>query len=84
MGESINMETKLYQKKWFVILMLVIFAPVGIMLMFTQCKWKKSTKIMISIVSIIWCLIIIISIGNGESVLESFIRGLIDGYNGTK
>lgn len=43
--------TKFYEQPWFMWLMLIIFAPVGILLMWKfNTKMKKSTKIILSIV----------------------------------
>ena len=47
-----EMETskKFYQKKWFAILSLIFFAPVGIFLIFKYEHFKKSTNIVLSVV----------------------------------
>lgn len=51
---------KFYEKQWFMWLMLIIFAPVGILLMWKfNTKMKKSTKIILSIVFGIVFLIVI-------------------------
>ena len=39
---------KLYEKNWFVVLMLILFFPVGLYLMWKYTKWNKVIKIVIS------------------------------------
>ena len=43
-------ETKIYQKTWFIILMLIIFFPVGLFLMWRYSSWNKVVKILVSAV----------------------------------
>lgn len=47
---------KFYQKTWFVILMLILFFPVGLFLMWKYKKeWKKSIKIGVTcLIAILW------------------------------
>ena len=40
---------KIYEKNWFIILMLVLFFPVGLFLMWKNAKWHETVKIIISI-----------------------------------
>ena len=40
---------KIYEKNWFIILMLVLFFPVGLFLMWKKAKWHETVKIIISI-----------------------------------
>ena len=40
---------KIYEKNWFIILMLVLFFPVGLFLMWKNAKWHKTVKIIISV-----------------------------------
>lgn len=37
-------KTRFYQKTWFIILMLLFFAPIGIVLMYKYASWSKNTK----------------------------------------
>ncbi len=43
------MKKKWYQKTWVIGLLLIIFAPVGIYLMFKHTNWQKNVKIIIAI-----------------------------------
>jgi len=52
-------KTRLYQKKWFLWLWLIVFPPVGIILLWTVHKaMKKATKIILSIVFALWFLML--------------------------
>ena len=42
-------EKKIYQKTWFIILLLIIFWPVGLFLMWKYADWKKAVKIVITV-----------------------------------
>ena len=44
---------KFYQKTWFIILTLLIFAPIGIFLLFKYTSWAKSVKIVLAVISLI-------------------------------
>ncbi|WP_196595203.1 DUF4352 domain-containing protein [Pectinatus frisingensis] len=44
------MEKKFYQRSWFVILMLIVFFPVGLYLMWKDTTWSKKAKVIISII----------------------------------
>ena len=55
---------KIYEKNWFIILMLVLFFPVGLFLMWKNAKWHKTVKI---IISILFTAIVIFSNGNEKS-----------------
>lgn len=45
---------KFYQKNWFIILMLIIFFPVGLLLMWKFASWNKMTKwIITSLIAVI-------------------------------
>jgi len=46
--------TKWYYKKWFVIIMLFLFTPIGIALLWSGSNFKKSTKIVFTIVFGLW------------------------------
>ena len=55
---------KIYEKNWFIILMLVLFFPVGLFLMWKNAKWNKTVKIIISVLVVA---IAIFSNGNEKS-----------------
>ena len=55
---------KIYEKNWFIILMLVVFFPVGLFLMWKNAKWHKTVKIIISVLVVA---IAIFSNGSEES-----------------
>ena len=40
---------KFYEKDWFIVLMLIVFFPVGLFLMWKYSKWHKTAKIIISV-----------------------------------
>lgn len=44
-------KTPIYQRNWFIITLLVIFAPVGIFLVWKYANWKRSRKIIGTIAS---------------------------------
>ena len=52
---------KLYEKNWFVVLMLILFFPVGLYLMWKHTKWNKVVKI---VISVFFGILIICSSGN--------------------
>ena len=54
---------KIYEKNWFIILMLVVFFPVGLFLMWTNAKWHKTVKI---IISVLFAVMVIFSDGREE------------------
>ena len=55
---------KIYEKNWFIILMLVLFFPVGLFLMWKNAKWHKTVKI---IISVLFAVMVIFSNGSEES-----------------
>ena len=55
---------KIYEKNWFIILMLVLFFPVGLFLMWKNAKWNKTVKI---IISVLFAVMVIFSNGSEES-----------------
>ena len=55
---------KIYEKNWFIILMLVLFFPVGLFLMWKNAKWHKTVKI---IISVLFAAAVIFSNGSEES-----------------
>ena len=55
---------KIYEKNWFIILMLVVFFPVGLFLMWKNAKWHKTVKI---IISVFFAIMVIFSNGSEES-----------------
>lgn len=40
---------KLYEKNWFIIVMLVVFFPVGLYLMWAKTNWSKAAKIIVTV-----------------------------------
>ena len=55
---------KISEKNWFIILMLVLFFPVGLFLMWKNAKWNKTVKI---IISVLFAAAVIFSNGSEES-----------------
>ena len=53
-----------YEKDWFIILMLIVFFPVGLFLMWKYSKWHKTAKI---IISVFFAVMVIFSNGSKES-----------------
>lgn len=47
-------KTKFYQKNWFIYLMLLLFPPVGIVLLWIFNKHSSKFKIIVSVISVIW------------------------------
>lgn len=47
---------KIYQKNWFIILMLIVFFPVGLFLMWKHSNWNIVIKIIISMFFAIMCI----------------------------
>ncbi len=43
---------KLYQKTWFIVLMLLLVAPVGIFLMLVYTSWNRQAKTIVSIIAL--------------------------------
>lgn len=59
---------KIYKTKWFLWLWLIIFSPVGIILLWTcHNEMKKKSKIILSVVFAIWFAIICIGANGGSS-----------------
>lgn len=61
-------KTPFYQKSWFIVLTLIIFFPVGLILMWMHTSWNKPVKI---IVTVFFCLIAIGMVGDDEESEES-------------
>lgn len=62
-----NEKKRFYQKKWFLWLWLIIFPPVGIILLWTLHKtMKKKTKIILSVIFALWFIILIGASGNSS------------------
>jgi hypothetical protein len=57
------METRFYAKRWFILLMLVLFAPVGILLLWKFGKFSRTTNFVLTAVFSIWFIIILIPKG---------------------
>ena len=55
---------KIYEKNWFIILMLVVFFPVGLFLMWKNAKWHKTVKIIVTALIVVMA---IFSNGSEES-----------------
>ena len=55
---------KIYEKNWFIILMLVLFFPVGLFLMWKNAKWNKTVKIIVTALIVVMA---IFSNGSEES-----------------
>ena len=65
-------KSKFYAKKWFMWVMLILFAPVGIFLMWKfHPEMKKNTKIILTIVFAILFLIIAIGSAGDETTNDS-------------
>ncbi|MCY9451612.1 hypothetical protein [Bacillus haynesii] len=50
-------ETPFYKSNWFTILMLIVFFPVGLILMWANKKWTVTTRIVVSIVIVILAIV---------------------------
>jgi len=53
-------QEKFYNKKWFTILILILFTPVGIILMWKNNQWTKKTRIILSIIFGVYFIIMFI------------------------
>lgn len=63
-----NEKTRFYQKKWFLWLCLIVFPPVGLILLWTvQKAMKKKTKVILSVVFALWLIILWGSTNGGKS-----------------
>lgn len=60
-------EKKFYQKNWFIILLLILFWPVGLFLMWKYAEWKKPVKIIISCLAAISLIFAFIPTSSDES-----------------
>lgn len=65
---------KFYQKKWFAILLLIFFAPVGIFLIFKYGHFKKATNIVLSIVFGIFFLAAVSSVGSDSEISTEEVK----------
>jgi hypothetical protein len=52
-------ETPWYTQTWFVVLLLFIFFPAGLILMWTQTTWHTAVKWVVSALPIIWILFLV-------------------------
>lgn len=59
---------KLGEKTWFIVLMLILFFPVGLYLVWKNPNWKKKTKI---IITVIFVILAIASIGTSSNTSSS-------------
>lgn len=64
-----NIEERFYDKRWFGILMLFLFAPVGIYLMWNNNHFKKNTRIVLSVLSSLFFIFTLTS--NNEEAVEN-------------
>ncbi len=65
------MSKKWYQKTWFIVIMLILFAPVGIALLWTRKDMKKVTKVILTVVFGFVFLVAVIPGGDNESLEDS-------------
>jgi len=56
-------KTKWYYQKWFVVLMLFVFAPIGITLLWAGSRFKKPTKIALMTVFGFWFVVSVVTQG---------------------
>ena len=47
--KEMNSNKKFYQRAWFVIIMLVLFAPIGLYIMWAKTDWSKTAKIVATV-----------------------------------
>ncbi|MBZ5213420.1 hypothetical protein HU186_03490 [Bacillus paralicheniformis] len=50
-------ETPFYKTNWFTILMLIVFFPVGLFLMWVNKKWTVATRVVVSIVIVVLAIV---------------------------
>lgn len=77
---------RFYQKTWFIILMLIIFAPIGLFLMWKYKTWGKAAKI---IVTVVFCFVFIRQIsgvagGGNSSYTDSTNQAVADAQSSEK
>ncbi|HEY5563226.1 MAG TPA: hypothetical protein VIK72_16020 [Clostridiaceae bacterium] len=53
------MKVELHDRVWFLLLMLIIFPPVGIFLLWSSNKVSKKVKVILSIISAAWFLFVL-------------------------
>ncbi len=66
---KINTDKKqpFYKKMWFLVLLFIILPPIGIIFMWaTKKDWTKKTKIILTIILLIWT-VVTLSIGNSDN-----------------
>ncbi len=67
-GIEMKEKRKFYQKKWFLWLWLIIFPPVGIILLWSVHKaMKKGTKIVLSVIFALWFLLLMAGMSGDSS-----------------
>lgn len=67
-----NEKKKFYQKKWFLWLCLIVLPPVGIILLWTVHKtMKKKTKVILSVVFVLWFIILIGASNNSSDTPQT-------------
>lgn len=65
---------KFYQRGWFIWLMLILFAPVGIILLWTQKKYKPVIRVILSVVFLI-LFIAVVSPGGTDEPASNDVAG---------
>ena len=56
-----NNSEPFYQKSWLILLLLVVFPPAGIFLLWKSSKWSRNLRISATVLSILWFSILLIS-----------------------
>ncbi|HOJ48264.1 MAG TPA: hypothetical protein PLD48_05255, partial [Bacillota bacterium] len=50
---------KFYQKNWFIWLMLIFIAPVGIVLLWTQKKYNPTNRVILSVIFLVFFILVV-------------------------
>lgn len=58
---------KLWERNWFIVLISIVFAPAGIFMIWKYADWKKSLKVIMTIISAFIFLWILGTIGGGNN-----------------
>lgn len=70
-----NNQEKFYKKKWFTILMLILFTPIGIILLWINKHWNKKVSVSLTVIFVFW-FIFILSQSESPSPNETAIESL--------
>ena len=63
---------KFYEVKWFLWLFLILFPPIGIILLWVVHKdMKKNKKIILSVIFVIWFIILVVAMNGDNSTTEN-------------